>query len=490
MSVIAKKFKENSIAILLIIALVLLMHIFVMPMSLNYWIRFIIGAVLVIIGLSLFLVGVDVGISPFGSFVGDKITKTKKLYIFILTGVLLGFLISIAEPGLLILASQVDFITEQTITRIEIIMFVSIGLAIMFAVGFLRILYNWRLYKILLILYLLIFIGALFTPDTYLAIAFDTSGATTGILAVPFILALSVGISHMKKDSKQSEKDSFGLVAIASTGPIFAIIILSIIRKGNLEGNVLSHTVEEATLFVEFFQLLKDAILAIGPLFLVFLVSNWKLLKLTKKQKRRIIKGFIYAFLGLILFFLGIQYGFMNVATTIGSKLIESNKTFWLLFFGLMLGILTMIAEPAVNVLTHQIEEVTSGSIKRFIVLIGLSAGSGIAILLSLLRILIDGFSLWYILFPGYLIALVLMFFAPKLFVGIAFDAGGVATGPITTTFVLAFIYGAAESYGSTSVVLETFGMIALVALMPIITLQIIGIMYKYQSKKGGVDHE
>jgi len=490
MNIIAKKFKENLIAISLIVALVLFMQIFVIPISFNLWVKFIIGAILVIFGLSLFLVGVDIGITPFGSVVGDKITKTKKLFYFILTGIILGFLISIAEPGLLILASQVDFITEQTITRIEIILFVSIGLSVMFAVGFLRILYNWRLYIVLIILYSLIFIGAFFTPEAYLAIAFDTSGATTGILAVPFILALSVGISHIKKDSKQSEKDSFGLVAIASTGPIIAIMILSIIRKGNFGGGTLDHQVEQTTFILQALETMRDSILAIGPLFIVFLLSNVFFLKLTKKQTRKIVKGFIYSFIGLILFFIGINFGFMNVAASIGGKLIESNKTFWLIIFAFLLGLLTMVAEPAVNVLTHQIEDVTSGSIRRQIVLIGLSVGSGLAIVLAIIRVLISELTLWYILLPGYLIALLLMFFTPKLFVGIAFDAGGVATGPITTTFVLAFIYGVAETSGSANVVIDTFGMIALVAMMPIITLQIIGIMYRLQSKKGGISHE
>lgn len=490
MNIVIKKLKENSIAILLIIALVLLMHLFIIPISSNYWLNFLIGAVLVIIGLSLFLIGVDIGITPFGSFVGDRITKTNKLYFFIITGIILGFLISIAEPGLLILASQVDFITEQTISRIEIILFVSLGLAMMFAVGFLRILYNWRLYIVLLILYTIIFIGALFTPEAYLAIAFDTSGATTGILAVPFILALSVGISHMKKDSKQSEKDSFGLVAIASTGPILAIMLLSIIKKGGLGEGVVDHQVPDISIINQLLFMARDALLAIGPLFIVYIISNVFFLKLSKRQNRRITKGFVYALLGLILFFFGINFGFMNVASSIATKLVAADKIFWLVLFGFILGVLTMIAEPAVNVLTHQIEEVTSGSIKREIVLIGLSAGSGIAIALSIIKILTDGFTLWYILLPGYLIALILMFFTPKLFVGIAFDAGGVATGPITTTFVLAFIYGVAETTGAMNVVVEAFGMIALVALMPIITLEIIGILFKIQSKKGGINHE
>ncbi|MBE0701399.1 MAG: DUF1538 domain-containing protein [Acholeplasmataceae bacterium] len=492
MNILTQKFKENLMAIIPITVIVLIVNLTLVPLETPVLVRFILGSLFVIIGLTVFLVGVDIGITPMGGLTGSALTKTNKLWIVIVSGLVLGFFISFAEPGLLVLSKQVDLVTSGQINNASILIVVSIGLAIMVALGFMRIIYNIPLYKILIILYVIIFILALFTTPEFLAIAFDASGATTGILAVPFILALSVGISAIKKDSKSSEKDSFGLVAIASTGAILSVMVLNLFSKtiDLTPGLDLSPSVSNE-IFRPFIviipSILRDSFLALLPLLVVLLILQKVSFKLSKRALFKILKGFIYAFLGLLIFLVGVNAGFMEVGRKMGHTLaLLDNKTYVILI-GFILGVVTIVAEPAVFVLTHQIEDITSGYVPRKSVLIPLSIGVGFAVVLSIIRILVPAIQLWHYLLPGYLISLALTFIVPKLFVGIAFDAGGVATGPMTATFILAFTQGAADAFEGADLLIDGFGMIAMVALTPIITLQILGLFYKIRSRKGGV---
>lgn len=484
MNVIKTKLNEVIFSVLPIVILVLILNFTVVPLGAVLISRFLIGSLLVTLGLTVFLFGVDLGITPLGGLTGKYLTSTNKLWLVLLAGIIMGFFISLAEPGLLVLANQVEAVTSGQITSIFVLIIVSIGLAVLLSFGFLRILYNVPLYKVLLGLYLIIFVLALFTSRVFLAIAFDASGSTTGILAVPFILALSVGISRMKKDSKASEKDSFGLIAIASSGTIISVMLVSLFIKTSEFTASLdpSETVSDGVLtpfFNIILEYLFESAMAILPLMGIFWFVQKKLGSLSKRQRRRLITGIFYSFLGLFIFFVGINGGFMEVASTIGNQLASKPNPTLIIIFSFILGVVTIIAEPAVNVLTHQIEDVTSGYVKRKIVLIALALGVGLAIVLSVIRILIPQVQLWHYLLPGYLISLSLMFFIPKLFVGIAFDAGGVATGPITATFILAFIQGAANAFESADLLIDGFGMIAIVAMMPIITLEILGLFYR-----------
>jgi hypothetical protein len=489
--IFSEKLKENIFAILPIFFVVLLTHFFIVPLETPPLIRFFIGAILIIIGLALFLVGVDLGISPLGSLTGQSLTKTNKLWIVLLAAFVLGFFISIAEPGLLVYANQIESVTDGAISSTILLISVSIGLAIFVGLGFLRIIYNIPLFKILLVLYILIFILALFSKPEFLAFAFDASGATTGVLAVPFLLSLSVGISRLKKNSKSSEKDSFGLVSIASAGAIIAVLILSFFASSGIHSMDSISIIDEPRIIKPFidigYLMLRDSFMALLPLLVILILMQIFRFKLSKRQFRRIVFGFIYAFLGLFIFFLGVNGGFMEVGFQMGDKLASYDHQFILIIIAFILGLFTIIAEPAVSVLTHQIEDITAGYVKRTAVLIPLSIGVGLAIILSVLKILIPSLELWHILLPGYLISLILMFFSPKLFVGIAFDAGGVATGPLTATFILAFIQGVASKTPTADVIVDGFGMIALVALAPIITLQILGIIFKIKTRKAGV---
>lgn len=491
MTLLFSKLKENIFAMIPIIVIVFLLHITVVPLSMEVWIRFGVGALFIIIGLSLFLIGVDLAITPLGSLTGEQITKTHKLWFVLISGLVLGFFISVAEPGLLVFANQVEFVTEGALQSQVILITVSLGLALLVSLGFLRIIFNIPLFKILLVLYIIIGIMAVFSSPTFLAIAFDASGATTGVLAVPFLLALSVGISRLKRNSKASEKDSFGLVAIASAGAIMGLLVLGFFANQLTLSDTLGLDEPIADLWLPFILELptsiSDTLIALSPILAIFILMQLFGFKLKKRPLFRMIKGFIYAMLGLFIFLLGVNAGFMEVGQILGETLADKNLKWLMVIAGFFIGLFTIIAEPAVSVLTHQIEDITAGYVKRRLVLIPLSIGVGFAISISMLRIIIPGLELWHILLPGYLISLILMFIVPKLFVGIAFDAGGVATGPLTATFTLAFVQGAANAYDTASVVIDGFGMIALVALAPIITLQILGLVYKIRTRKAGI---
>lgn len=487
LNVITSKLKDVIISVSPITAIVLLIHFFIVPIESVLLSKFLIGAVLVITGLTFFLFGVDLGITPLGSLTGVNLAKSNKLWLVLLAGLILGFFISIAEPGLMVLAGQVDMVTAGQMSAISLLIVVSLGMAALIAAGFLRIFFDVPLYKMLFVIYIIIFGLAVFSSPVFLAIAFDASGATTGIMAVPFILALSTGISKLKKDSEASENDSFGLVALASSGAIMGVLISGIFNKtkefnGSLQtDHVFGTSVLEGYLKV-LPSVVQDAIMAIVPLLVILFVLQKISFKLNKKDLRQMVTGFVYAFIGLLFFLLGVNAGFMDVATLVGMRLAQLDNNVLLVALSFLIGVVTIIAEPAVYVLTQQIEEVTSGSVKKGIVLLFLAIGVGIAVAISVIRILVPSIQLWHYLVPGYIVALSLMFFVPKLFVGIAFDAGGVATGPVTATFVLAFIQGVAGAFDGANLMVDGFGMIAMVAMWPIITLQILGFLFRKAS--------
>ena len=489
MNIFSEKLKEVFFSVLPVTIIVILLNFTIVPLGYNLMFRFVIGAMFIVIGLTLFLLGVDLGVTPFGAVLGDEITKRNKLWIVVSAGLVLGFFISYAEPGLLILANQIDTVTLGNISSSSILIVVSAGIACMMVLGFLRILFDLPLYIILNVSYLIVLILGFFVSEEFLAIAFDASGSTTGVLAVPFILALSFGISARKKNSKSSEKDSFGLVAIASVGAIASVMILDIFSKtsefaGALPSSQFENLSIAGVFMREVFPAIHDSSVAFLPLLVIYIITILISKSISKRENRRMVFGFIYAFLGLIIFFIGVNAGFMEVGSLIGSHLVEQEKYIFLISIGFVLGIVTILAEPAVYVLTHQIEEVTAGYVKRRSVLVALSAGVGLAVALSMLRIVTSDIRLWHYLLPGYIISVMLTFFAPKLFVGIAFDAGGVATGPMTATFILAFTQGAANSYPNADLLADGFGMIAMVAMMPIITLQILGLVFKIKNRK------
>jgi hypothetical protein len=493
LSVLVSKFKEVISSVIPITIIVLILNYTLTPLETPILIRFLIGAIFLTIGLTIFLIGVDIGITPIGNNMGGMLAKTNKLWFVVIAGLVLGFFISVAEPDLHILAGQVNSVSSGLISKGSIVVIVSIGIAIMLAVGLGRIVYNIPLYKLLTIIYGIIFMLACITSREFLAISFDASGATTGALTVPFILALAIGVSQLKKDCKASERDSFGLVAIASTGPIISVMIMSIISKmdkisGDLESGRISDSII-APFIHEFPKVGIEIIIALLPILILFLVFQRISFKLPKRAVRKILFGVLFTFIGLVIFLVGVNAGFMDVGSVIGYSIATLDSKKYVILVGFILGVVTILAEPAVYVLTHQIERVTSGYVKRSVVMFTLAIGVGIAVALSVIRILIPELQLWQYLLPGYIISIALSYFAPKLFVGIAFDSGGVASGPMTATFILAYTQGAAEAVEGANVLVDGFGVIAMVAMTPLIALQILGLIFKIKSKKGGFEN-
>ena len=486
-----EKFREVLMAVLPITIIVTILNYSLTPLGTHLFLRFLAGAVLIVVGLSIFLLGVDIGITPIGNQMGSSIAKTNRLWIVVVAGLVLGFAISVAEPDLHILAQQVESITSGNIEKITIVIVVSAGIAIMLSLGFVRIVFNMALNRILTALYLLVFLLACFTPGEFLAISFDASGATTGAVTVPFILALAVGVSALKKDSKASEIDSFGMVAIASAGAIIAVMIMGIVSKTErLTGTLPVPESSSLSIMAPFAQKLVvvsgEVLMALLPVVLIFAVFQKVSFKLSHRSVRRIAAGLIFAFAGLVLFLTGVNGGFMEVGSLIGKKLAMLDSSLYLVSVGFILGLVTVLAEPAVYVLTHQVEDVTSGYVRRSLVMGTLSLGVGTAVALAMINILSPQIKLWHFLLPGYLISVAMSYYVPRLFVGIAFDSGGVASGPMTATFVMAFAQGAADAVENASVLADGFGVIAMVALTPIIALQLLGAVFKMKSRKGG----
>lgn len=493
MSVIISKLTEVLYSVLPITAIVLFLNFTLTPIDTPLLMRFVLGAFLIVIGLTVFLLGVDIGITPIGNIMGSAIVRSNKILIVVAAGLLLGFFVAIAEPGLHILAGQIDAVTSGLIAKRIIVIVVSIGVAVLLSFGLTRIVYSFPLYKALTVLYGIIFALAIFTPSEFLAIAFDASGATTGALMIPFILALARGVSQMKKDSKSSEEDSFGLLAIVCGGPIISIMIMNILAKTDqLTGTLPIEETLSTSIIAPFLHNLPaiagEIAVALAPILITFLLFQKAVFKLRRPALRRVLFGILFTFIGLVLFLLGVNTGFMEVGSIVGYQLAAFDKHWYVILVGFIIGMVTILAEPTVNVLTHQIEEVTSGYVNRKAVMVALALGVALAVALSIIRILIPQIQLWHYLLPGYFFAVAMTYYVPKLFVGMAFDSGAVSSGPMTATFILAFAQGVAEAAEGANVLLDGFGVIATVTMIPIIAVQILGSIFKIRSKKGGLN--
>lgn len=498
---ILAKLKETVISVLPVMAIVLLLGLTVVPLDKILLLRFIFGGIFLILGLTVFLLGVDLGIQPMGERCGAELTKKRSLPLLLICSFFIGFIVTAAEPDIQVFSEQVRGIFSA-VNKILFTFVIATGVAFFVMLGLLRIVISFSVKITFLIAYILLFILIIFAPDSFIGIAFDSGGATTGPMTVPFILALGLGVSAVRSDND----GSFGLTGVASVGPVMAVLIYSIIlQKGGFlhtAGNSLNTADElqqaavlaEKGLFSRIFfpflsitpLVLKEVLLSIAPLFALFVIFQLWLLKMTSRQVVRLIIGFLYAFLGLTVFLIGVNGGFMQAGAALGQELGKAAISkggiwyFLLIGTGLILGAIIVCAEPAVWVLSEQVEHVSGGTIKRKILLIFLSIGTSIAIGLSLWRS-VAGFNIKWILIPGYIISLLLMIFCPSLFSGIAFDSGGVASGPLTSTFVLSFTLGV----GSNSAAgVGSFGVIALVAMMPLIAIQVMGIIFKIKTRK------
>ncbi len=481
--ILKEKFREAVNAVLPIMIIVLLLCFTIAPISPAIMLEYIIGAVMLVIGMMFFSLGAEMSMTPMGEKVGSSMTKSRKLWVMCVLGFILGFIITISEPDLQVLAEQVP-----SVPNMVLILAVAVGVGIFLVIALLRILFSISLPSMLVVFYAIVFILAFFTPKTFLAVAFDSGGVTTGPMTVPFIMALGIGISSIRND-KHAADDSFGLVALCSIGPILAVLILGIVYKS--DGGYyavdaiteIGDSVELAQLFVhelpKYFQEIAVSLLPIVLFFAVFQIFS---LNLGKRGLIKIVVGMIYTYLGLVLFLTGVNVGFMLAGNYLGQVIAGLPYRWIIIPIGMIIGYFIVMAEPAVYVLTKQVEELTDGMISGTSIKTALSISVAVSVGLAMLRVL-TGISIFYFVIPGYGIAILLSFFVPKIFTAIAFDSGGVASGPMTTTFLLPFAIGACISVGG-EIVSDAFGVVAMVAMTPLITIQVLGLIFKLQEKK------
>ena len=472
------KIKESLFSVLPITLIVILLDLTPLVDFTNKEIMvFIISAILLIIGISFFNLGADLAMTPMGKYVGSGLTKSKKIFVLIFICFLMGFFITVAEPDLTVLASQVKEVMNPTM----LIMTAGFGVGLFLIVSILKIVTKRKLASILMFSYMLLFALAsvliLNGKEALLPLSFDSGGVTTGPITVPFIMALGVGIANTI-GGKHSGENSFGLIALCSIGPIIAVMILGVFSKGELNYSVPSYGIADNVMMEYFKSLLtvtKEVTIALGLVVGFFFAVNIIILHLPMKKIKRMLVGITFTYIGLIIFLTAVNVGFMPIGYKLGLELAKTSKVL-LIVIGFILGMVVVLAEPAVHVLNKQVEEITDGNVSKRSMLIALSIGVGISIGLSMIRI-INGFSILYYLIPGYLISLGLSFFVPRMYTAIAFDSGGVASGPLTSTFILPLAIGACIQISETSnsVLNLAFGIVAMVAMTPLITIQLLG---------------
>ena len=477
MKELREKIKEALVSTLPVTAIVYILALTpIFDLSVTELITFTVGAVMLVLGIGMFSLGADLAMTPMGTHVGSGLSRQKKLGLLLGVCFVLGMLITIAEPDLQVLANQVSAVMNGTV----LIYAVGIGVGAFLLIAILKIVFQRSLSHILMLFYMLMFALALMLVvsgnEALLPMSFDSGGVTTGPITVPFIMALGVGISNVLGD-RRSKENSFGLVSLCSVGPILAVLTLGIFSRNDLTYTVPDYTVSEDILGAFLHtagHTCKEVAIALGLIVFFFLICQFLFLKLSRRQLLRIAVGVIFTYFGLVIFLTGVNVGFMPVGYKLGQSIASGSSNF-LIIFGLVVGVLTVLAEPAIHVLNSQVEEVTGGLVSKKSMMIGLCVGVGASIALSMIRIVYD-FSLVYYVIPGYFLSLALSLFVPPVYTAIAFDSGGVASGPMTSGFILPFAVGACVSLqGSEAVLRDGFGVVALVAMTPLITIQLLG---------------
>ena len=476
-----EKISESLAAVLPITGIVLMLSIFLIPMELGSVVMFLTGAFMLIIGMGFFQLGAEMAMTPIGEGVGVQISKMQKLLTVLLTGFLMGVIITVSEPDLQVLAGQVPSVPNAVL-----IFTVAVGVGLFLALAIVRIRYKISLSMLLISCYLALILVSMFVPKEFLAVAFDSGGVTTGPMTVPFIMAMGVGLASVRSD-KNAANDSFGLVALSSVGPILAVLILGCFFKPTEAAYNLTDvatvvtTQDVARVFAQGLPLYaKEVLLSLVPILWVFLIFQWFTKRYHGLQVKRIIIGFGYTYVGLVLFLCGANIGFAPVGAYLGKELAGVPFRWILVPIGALIGYYIVKAEPAIQVLNHQVEAVTNGAISVKMMNRCMQIGVATSVGLAMLRVL-AGISIQWFVIPGYLIALVLSRFVPDIFIGIAFDSGGVASGPMTSTFLLPLSIGVCETLGC-NLMTDAFGVVALVALTPLITIQLMGLVYKLKT--------
>lgn len=477
-----EKVSESVVSVLPITAIVLLLSISIAPLSPAALILFLFGALLLVLGMGLFTMGVDMSMIPMGEGIGAQMSKAKRILIPLLACFVLGFLVTMAEPDLQVLAEQVP-----AIPNLVLLLTVSAGVGIFLVVAELRMLLKIPLSYTLLFFYSIIFILMIFTPDIFIPVSFDAGGVTTGPITVPFIMALGIGMASVRSD-KNSSSDSFGLIALCSLGPILSVLLLGVFYQPDdavyvpVQLTELSSTRAAAAEFARALPVyMREVAVALIPIACLFFLFQLIFRRFHRHQIGRILLGMVYTYLGLVLFLTGVNVGFMPAGEYIGSSLASGSHKWILVPIGIVIGYFIVRAEPAVQVLTRQVEEVSNRSISQNSIQKSLSVGVAVSVGIAMLRI-VTGISILWFLIPGYAISLVLTFFVPQIYTGIAFDSGGVASGPMTATFLLPLAMGACEAVGG-NILTDAFGIVAMVAMTPLLTIQVLGLVGKLRSR-------
>ncbi len=479
-----EKLREALTAVLPIICIMLLLCFSIAPVSPGILLSFLTGAALIIIGIMFFTIGAELSMTPMGERVGAAMTRKRSLALIIALGFLLGFIITISEPDLQVLAGQVP-----SVPNLVLILSVAVGVGVFLVAALLRMLFGVSLRLILIISYAVVFVLAAFVPKSFLAVAFDSGGVTTGPMTVPFIMALGIGVSSIRSDSRAGD-DSFGLIALCSVGPIIAVMTLGLIypTQGKYAAPALPDVGSSTQLAGLFLRAIPDCLKEIGgaliPIAVFFGIFQAVTLKLPRRSLYKIIIGLVYTYVGLALFLTGANVGFMPAGNYLGQTLASLHFRWLIVPVGMVIGYFIVKAEPAVYVLNKQVEEMTDGAVSSAAMGTCLSVGVSVSIGLSLIRVLTGISILWFIL-PGYLTALALSFCVPRIFTAIAFDSGGVASGPMTATFLLPFAQGACLAAGG-DIVADAFGVVAMVAMTPLITIQVMGLTVQIKKKLAG----
>ncbi len=444
---------------------------------------FLVGTLLLIIGSALFTMGADTSMMPIGEAIGSHLTRTRKLLLIIPVCFLIGCMITIAEPDLKVLAEQVPIVENQVL-----IWSVAVGIGLFLVISFLRILFQIRLSYLLILLYGLIFLLLFLVPEDFLAIAFDSGGVTTGPMTVPFIMALGSGLASLRGD-KTSQEDSFGLVALCSVGPILTVLLLGIRNDPSgitAETETLTNYQSVKEMLLAFVNAIPhqagEVLGAVLPITIFFLLYNFIALHLSMRQLAKICFGLVYTAAGLTVFLTGVNVGFMPMGQEIGNILAGSSHAWVLVPLAAVIGYFIVSAEPAVHVLKHQVEDITNGGISARTMGIALAIGVSVSAGVSLLRVL-TGIPLLYILLPCYIVALAISFFVPSIFTAVSFDSGGVASGPMTTTFLLPLAQGACDAMNG-NLLKDAFGVVAMVAMTPLLTIQLLGLFARLRTMK------
>ena len=474
---------ESLAAVLPITGIVLVLSILMVPLNTGAMMMFMVGAVMLIVGMGMFQLGAEMSMSPLGEGIGTQVSRSKNLITIAVIAFALGTIITIAEPDLQVLAEQIPSIPNKTT-----IWTVALGVGIFLALAVIRIVKKIDLSTLLMILYGVLLVLSFFVPKNFLAVAFDSGGVTTGPITVPFIMAVGVGLSSIRSD-KNASSDSFGLVALSSVGPILAVVVLGFFYDTNDSAYTSSAITEVDTMqevFVAFAKELPhyafEVLVSVLPILGVFVIFQLIGRKATRRIILKSLVGFAYTYFGLVLFLCGVNVGFAPVGTMLGNGLATTSFKWLLVPIGMLIGYFIVKAEPAIQILNAQVQSVTNGAISAKSMNRCLSIGVAVSVGLAMLRV-ITGIGIQFIIIPGYIIALVMSKFVPKIFVGIAFDSGGVASGPMTSTFLLPLCIGACEGVAG-NIMTDAFGVIALVALTPLIAIQLMGIQYKIKTAK------